>query len=129
MDLKVKIKKTKDNNYIISPIGSLDSDTYQLLEKEITSILQKSPKGIILNMQRLDYISSIGLGLVFKTKKTMDEKGGTLIIANPRPNVRRVFDAVKAVPEELFATIEKPDEYLDLYIANIHKTNKNPDKK
>ena len=129
MDLKIKVKKTKSDNYIISLIGSLDTETYQLLEKEIDPILKKSPKGIIVNMQRLDYISSIGLGLLFKAKKDMDEKGGTLIIANLKPDIKRIFEAIKAVPEMFFATIESPDEYLDEYIAGIYKEGRKTDKK
>jgi anti-sigma B factor antagonist len=129
MDLKIKTKKTKNGNYIISLIGSLDSETYYLLEKEITSVLKHSPKGIILNMQRLDYISSIGLGLVFKTKKAMDEKEGTLLIANLKPDIKRIFEAVKAIPEEFFATIEGPDEYLDNYISRIYGEDRKADDK
>ena len=111
------------------PIGSLDTETSHLLEKEITPILEKSPKGILLDLQKLDYISSMGLGLVFKTKSDMSSKGGVFIIANMKPNIKRTFEAVKAIAETFLATIEGPDEYLDTYIASIGKKDPEPDKK
>jgi len=35
--------------------------------------------------------------------------------------VKRIFEAVKTIPESLFAALERADEYLDQFIAMIDK--------
>jgi anti-anti-sigma factor len=89
------------------------------------SILKPSTKGIVLNMAGLSYISSIGLAAIFRAKQSLEKNGGTLAIANLQPNVKRIFEAVKVVPESIFATLEEADDYLDQYIAFINSQKEN----
>lgn len=46
----------------------------------------------VIDMQHLEYISSLGLGLLVKTQKRLREAGvGSLRIVNPSRHVRTVF--------------------------------------
>jgi anti-anti-sigma factor len=123
MGLKVSVEKMKEKEgcVVVSPVGSIDSDTYAELEKALHPIMNPSTMAIVLNMGGVTYLSSIGFGVIFKAKQTVEKHGGTLVISNIQPNVKKIFDAVKAVPESLFATMQAADEYLDAYIANMHK--------
>ena len=127
MDLKINVTKKEEGVHVISLTGSLDTSTYTECEKKITPILESKPKAIIFDMAGLDYISSIGFGLIFRTKQNVEKSGGTLAITNLKPNVKRVFDTVKVIPESLFASMEAVDEYLDEFIAGI--SAKDEDKK
>lgn len=69
---------------------------------------------IVLDMKGLDYISSAGLRSIAKLRRAMQARGGTVLLVNPQPQVRKVFDIVKAVPvNEVFASIAELDAYLD----------------
>ena len=121
MGLDIKIEKVRAGYYTVSPVGSIDSDTYMELEKQLKAILIPSTKAVNLNMEGVNYLSSIGFGIIFKTAEALKKNGGTLAITSLQPNVKRVFDAVKAIPESLFATMKEADEYLDTYIAHVYE--------
>jgi anti-sigma B factor antagonist len=114
MELNVKIAEKEKGAFTVSPIGSVDSDTYTLLEKEVDSVLSKNPKSIIFDMQAVTYISSAGLGVIFKTKKALKENNGKLYLVNLTAKVRKVFDIINALPdEEIFTSAQELDDYLD----------------
>jgi len=124
MDLKLKFNSKYDGKLIVCLIGSLDTETSVQFEQELRMHLKDDVKGIMLDMEKLEYISSVGFGVIFKAKQEMEKKNGTLAIANLQPKIQTIFNAVKAVPESVFATIRDADEYLDNYIANIFKNEK-----
>jgi len=124
MDFKVTVEKKEAGYFIISAAGSIDTDTYEEFEKKISSVLDSLTKKILLNMENVDYVSSVAFGVIFRTKQTLEKNGGTLAIANLQPQVKKIFDAVKAIPEALFANLREADEYLDSYIALISRKNK-----
>lgn len=116
MGLKVVINKKDDGAFLVSLIGSLDSDTCQEFESKIKPVSESAPQGIIFDMKELSYISSLGFGAIFRLKQALEKNKSTLAMANLQPNVKKVFEAVKAIPEALFATLESADDYLDAYI-------------
>jgi anti-anti-sigma factor len=124
MPLKVGVKKNEDGSFIVSPVGSIDSDTFAILEKELMDVVRQSTRGVILDMAKVDYVSSTGFGVIIRAKQALENKNIALAISNLQPNVKDVFDAVKAIPESLFATLCEADEYLDRYIKYIHDKEK-----
>ena len=69
---------------------------------------------LVLDMKGLNYISSAGLRSIAKMRRAMQARGGTVLLVNPQPQVRKVFDIVKAVPvNEVFTSIAELDAYLD----------------
>ena len=114
MALSVKI--TKQNNGAVAELtGSLDTDTYPELENSVNPLISDpGVKVIVLNLQGLSYISSMGLGVVIKLKKAVEEKNGIFLMTNLQPQIKKVFEVVKALPGmTIFANIEEADRYLD----------------
>jgi len=112
MELTVAIKKKKENYYILSPAGSIDSDTYQILEKELDLVLGRQAKAVMLDMAGVAYVSSIGITVIFKAKQALEERGGKLVLARLQPNIKKVFDALKAIPGSIFMTTEEAEASL-----------------
>jgi len=129
MGLKIVINKKDDGASVVSLIGSLDSDTYCEFGNKVKSMLESASQGIILDMKELSYISSLGFGAIFRLKQALEENKSTLALANLQPNVKKIFDAVKAIPEALFVTLESADNYLDAYLAHISKKAAEDDQK
>jgi anti-anti-sigma factor len=68
----------------------------------------------VVDLQNLEYISSAGLRSLFKAKKRASTEGGNLLLVNPQPQVKKVFDIIKALPtESIFTSEEELDSYLD----------------
>ncbi len=114
MPLKVKSMTRAPGVVTLSPIGSIDAHTYSVLDEKVDEVLEKHPDVIIFDMEFTDYISSTGIRVLLKTKKTLKESDGRMVFMNLQPQIRKVFDILKAIPTlEVFASIEELDTYLD----------------
>jgi len=115
MPLKVKSNSKSPGVIVVSPIGSINANTYSILEEKVDKILKKRPDVIIFDMEFADYISSTGIRVLLKTKKAMKATNGRMVFMNLQPQIQKVFDILKAIPSlKVFANIQELDEYLDL---------------
>lgn len=114
MGLQVKLdKKIEEGLCIVTCFGSIDTVTYPILEKELEAAANVFPKVVMLDMAKVDYVSSIGISTVLKAKKNIESKKGQLVIANLQPQVKKVFDIVKVMPTEaVFSNTAEMDSYL-----------------
>ena len=114
MSLTVKVDEKAPGIHVVIPIGSLDIMNYTTLQKEIDSLLQKSPKMIILDLKDLDYITSSGVGVIIKTRKIMKNNNGQVLLVNLQPQIEKVLEIIKALPDQqIFKDIEELDSYLE----------------
>lgn len=94
--------------------GRLDTNTYQALDEKLAPLLGSEVTSLVLDLAGLEYISSAGIRSLFKARKALAAHGGKVLVANPQPQIRKVFDLVKAVPmNEIFASVAEADAYLD----------------
>jgi anti-sigma B factor antagonist len=113
MALKIAITEKSKGVANIALAGTLDASTHPELDKEMDIILKTKPGIIILDMEKLNFISSAGLRIIAKAKKSLKETGGTLMLVNLQPQIREVFDIINALPaEQIFASIGELDDYL-----------------
>ncbi len=113
MVLKIDVDKRSGDVYVFSLSGSIDSDTYNILDDRITPILNAGAKVVIFDMEGVEYISSMGLNSVFRLQRSLEQTNGTFMMTNVQPQVKKVFDIVKALPSmKIFETIEDADTYL-----------------
>ena len=114
MSLKVTSTETRPGVFSISPIGSIDARTHTILEENVDSVLSTKPDVIIFDMEFLDYINSMGVRVLLKTKKQIQKDNGKIIFIKLQPQIKKVFDILKALPStQVFASIEELDRYLD----------------
>jgi anti-anti-sigma factor len=114
MALKVKSISKRPGVVVISPIGSINAATYSILETKVDEILKNPPDVIIFDMEFTDYISSAGIRVLLKTKKAMKKTNGRIVFMNLQPQIKKVFDILKAIPTlDVFASIQELDQYLD----------------
>ena len=114
MSLNVIVTSRKTGVYIVKPEGRLDTETYLVLDEKIESLLETATRVLILDMSGLDYISSAGVRVVFKAKKSLNESGGEFMMTNLKPQIRKVFEIINALPTiSIFKNIDEADAYLD----------------
>ena len=115
MSLKVNSGETRPGVFTISPIGSLDGNTYKILESTVDAALKEMPDVIIFDMEFTDYINSTGIRVLLKTKKALKATNGRMVFTNLQPQIQKVFDILQAIPTlKVFANLQELDEYLDL---------------
>jgi anti-anti-sigma factor len=115
MAISVRIHPLRENgNQRVEVGGRLDTHTYSELDDRLTLVLAAKVQSLLLDLAQLDYISSAGVRSIFRARKLLAARSGTLVIANAQPQVQKVFDIVKAVPlSEIFRSVEEADAYLD----------------
>jgi len=120
MALQILASNSNPDTLCLSLDGQLDTLTASDLEKSLQSNLNQDIQTIIFDLQNLSFVSSAGLRVFAKARKIMKSKEGKVFFTNLTPQVRKVFDIVKAVPlSEVFASIEELDAYLTVMQSNV----------
>jgi len=101
-----------DKAYLILE-GQLDAIGAPILEQWMNKS-NVNIKTLVLNMRDLDFVSSAGLRVFAKGQKLMKQRNGQMLFVNVQPQVKKVFDIVKAVRiSEIFTSYEELDAYLE----------------
>lgn len=111
--LKVNVTKKSEGVLVVAPSGSIDSETYIILQKKADEFLKTPPRTLVFDMKLVSYISSMGIKVILRTKEIVEKAGGITLITNLQPQIAKVFDIVKAIPaQNIFTSIEELDRYL-----------------
>lgn len=121
MNIDVIILEKEKGVFVVQVAGYADTKTYKILEEKVEPLLNKSTRAIILDFKDLDYISSMGLRVVFKVKQELVNNGATIAITNLKPQVKKVFEAIKVLPEYYFSTMQEAEKYLDEFLADVQQ--------
>jgi anti-anti-sigma factor len=79
---------------VIRLAGRLDASWCDTVEKALTAAVRQGEHRIHLDMEKVDYISSAGLRVLFSVYKQLIAIKGVFAIRNPSPNVRSVLQMV-----------------------------------
>lgn len=82
---------TDQVNSIIQPIGRIDANTSSSLEATLTSFVNTG-KDLILDLSQCVYLSSAGIRILLKAKKTLLQSQNELYIVSPPADVYQVFE-------------------------------------
>lgn len=114
MALTIKVVENKPRVFVVSLAGSLDSTTYPALEKKLADLLgEGAAKVVTLDLAALEFISSMGIRVVFKARKDLARTGGALCLARIPPPIQKALEIIEALPSmQVFASIQEMDAYL-----------------
>ena len=119
MALIIKVEENKPRVFVVSLAGALDSTTYPELESKIAYLLAEGEaKVITLDLDGLEFISSMGLRVIFKARKDLSRAGGYLCLARISPPVQKALAIIEALPSmQIFSSYEE----MDAYLAKVEK--------
>ena len=110
MRIDIKADQNKEGFFTVIPHASIDADSHDDFRNHLHPILNKSTKGILIDLKEVNYISSAGLGVLFSVNQLMKENKGTLLFCHLKPQIEKLFDVVKVLPKEnQFKSIEEAD--------------------
>ena len=122
MPLDIQIKRTvegaQQGTVTIELNGSLDTNTAPDLEAKLAPVLAGEVKDLVFNLAELSFISSAGIRVFSTARKRMKELGGQASFVKMQPQIREVFEIIKALPG--VAVFENMAE-LDTYLARRQK--------
>src|SRR5262245_18802812 len=75
----------------IALVGRMDITGADRVGLRLTSESAASKALILLDLSRVDYMSSIGLGVLVSTAKAVRLRGGRIVVFNPQPVVHLIL--------------------------------------
>lgn len=88
----------------------------------LTTVIEPGLEVLVLDLEGLTYISSMGLRALFLAQKAMQAGRGEAHFLRPQPAVQKVFDIVGAVDVmAVFASAEELDAYLASMQGKVQK--------
>jgi stage II sporulation protein AA (anti-sigma F factor antagonist) len=76
----------------VALIGRLDALTSKAVEQQILKRIDEGQRRLVIDLERLDYISSVGLRVLLLTAKRLKSGNGTVVVCSLQPSIRQVFD-------------------------------------
>lgn len=101
----MNITITEEGNIVTAVFdGRLDTLAAQQITETVEPLLQNAGRSIILDCEKMPFISSSGLRIFLKIRKEVEAQGGSMQLRNVCPDVRQVFKMTKL--EDVFDIVE-----------------------
>lgn len=90
--VKIQMSPLGEFGVVFAVEGELDAYTGPQLREELGEALAAGKSRLFIDLTGVEYMDSVGLGILVGMAKRVGEVSGGLAVVNPRANVRRVFD-------------------------------------
>jgi len=77
---------------IVSLEGFIDAFSSQKFEESFGQLMEKNNYKLIVDLSKVDYMSSVGAGIFIAVHCVAAENKGTIVLVNPKPKVRGIFE-------------------------------------
>jgi anti-sigma B factor antagonist len=108
MDLNVKRVGNVDIVYLV---GRLDVHLSSEIEKELDKIIRnESDTHLLMNLEKVEYMSSSGLRIFVSTMRTLKEQKRRLALCNMNNAVKKIFEVVELM--DMFEIYDSEEDAL-----------------
>ena len=101
-----------DQHYLINLDGDLDASSCLLLDQAIATGLEKGEKKILINCQKLNYISSAGLGVFMSYIQEFENNNTDMVIYGLKDKVSNVFQILGL--DQLLKIVNTQEEAIEI---------------
>ena len=92
MDIKVHVHESDDDAYVVELGGEIDVYTSPKVKDAITELIDQGHYNLVINLEKVRYIDSTGLGVLIGGLKRVREHGGTVNLVCTNPQIKKIFD-------------------------------------
>jgi anti-sigma B factor antagonist len=92
---------------VLKVAGEVDIQTSPVLHDHLTRVLDEGHTSVIVDLTDVTFLDSTGLSVLIAGLKRCQGSGGSLRVASPQPNVRRVLEVTGL--DDVF-DLDPPDE-------------------
>ena len=90
--MKVSVSQSGDTQTFVLE-GRLDSEATPQFEQQCLEVTSSDTKTLMLDCTKLEYLSSAGLRTILTAGKTLQAKGGKLVLCVPKGLTRQIVEA------------------------------------
>ena len=94
-ELKIEHAKTTVDSREVQVLrleGYVDAHTFAEFEEELTKLVEDGYYNLLLDLEKLTYINSTGLGLLMATFRQVRQHQGDLVIAKMSDKITNIFN-------------------------------------
>ena len=108
------MRKVEPDVTVVELTGHLNlGNELMSLESSIKRMIEAGARKLVIDVARLDYIDSAGIGMLVGCNGQMDKAGGKMRVAGAQGNVAKAFEVVH------MDRITALDASIDLAIGNL----------
>jgi len=108
------VEKKQGNVNILSLSGRLDAYCATELEKKLNLLIESGQAYLVIDLEKLEYISSSGLRVFLSALKKTKKQQGDIKLARMKPFIKEVFDI--AGFSQLFNIFESEEAAISNFI-------------
>ncbi|GAB2854301.1 anti-sigma factor antagonist BldG [Actinoallomurus bryophytorum] len=97
MDLSVESTVTDDGIAVLTISGPMDVETTPPLRDQLVRLVDEGRHRLVLDLSGVDFIDSIGLGVIVGMVHRLRPHDGSLAMAAPSPQARNVLQITQLV--------------------------------
>jgi stage II sporulation protein AA (anti-sigma F factor antagonist) len=111
--MEIGEERPSEGILIVVPQGRVDSTTSGELERRLLQHVEKGERRLVVDLARIEYISSAGLRVLLLVAKRLQAAEGRLVLCTLGPAVWQVFELAGFLPIfEIAASREEVLEHL-----------------
>ncbi|GKU76308.1 STAS domain-containing protein [Paenibacillus sp. L3-i20] len=86
------IQEEKNGQYVLRLVGELDLSVVPQLNSALEPVLQREDIALVLDLSKLSYIDSTGIGIIVSILKTRDRLKAPFYVQEVPASIQRLFD-------------------------------------
>ena len=106
--MKMAVAERSDDLVQISLVGRMDALGVEDIAMPFTAATATRKAPVVVDLSQVDFLASVGLRLFFANARTLQQRGGRMVLAAPQADVRAVLDATGV--EQIIAVFATLDE-------------------
>src|SRR5580692_4596179 len=92
VDIKVNVRESEGDAYVVDLSGEIDVYTSPKVKDAITELIDQGHYNLVINLEKVRYIDSTGLGVLIGGLKRVREHGGSVNLVCTNPQIKKIFD-------------------------------------
>ncbi len=107
MDIKLSVREVSGDAYVVDLNGEIDVYTSPKVKDAISELIDQGHYNLVINLEKVRYIDSTGLGVLIGGLKRVREHGGTVSLVCTNPQIKKIFDITGLV--KIFGIFDDED--------------------
>ena len=88
----VESKDITEKIHLVALEGDIDFLVYPELKKQLLKLIESGKINMIINLDKVNYIDSSGLGAITSAHLKVTSIGGNIKIVSPNADINKIFD-------------------------------------
>ena len=110
MELKIDVKPRGDGVTVVVLRGEIGTETINQFKDRIDQLVAEGQTKLVMDFQEVNYLNSMGLGVVAATLKKVKKSKGDLKLIRLSPAVQELFELTRLT--KVFEIFESEEEAL-----------------